>query len=346
MLLCAMVLLLPDAAASRDGAPEPGFDAAFDWLSGNPGHPEFHDRLEATLSLAEDVESLERVAREIVPLIDDRTLLADTARRLGRFAMTIRDYELAGELFESAYIASGGTDLASLFAQAQALLQTGRFTASEQRARTVVAETDDYELKRRAYALVARAMHLRGRHAEALRLLEILAELDDPEYVEPDSLLLQSAVLLALERSGTDPMRQLERLHPHSIAIRIASGRLVTPAPLPATLLTGTWDVSALAGRDTAVPAAHAPDGSSEPARPQAPRVSAIQVGSFSDPDNAVHLVADLKELGLEAHVETVDRDGRSLELVLVPVPGGSPEEAARVLAALQDAGYRGFLIY
>ena len=334
-----MIVLLPGSLDAESHGQDPGPDEAIEWLIANSSHGAFRDRLSHVLDNARNVASLERVAREIVPLIDDRDLLADVAARLGRFAMTIRDFELADELFESAYIASGGTDLGSLYAQAQALLQIGRIAASEQRARTVVAETEDYELKRRAYATVARTMHLRGRNEDAARLLETLSGLDGPDDVEPDTLLLQSAVLVSLEMSGEEPLRRLERLHPQSVAVHMIGGRLVGEAPLPATLLTGPRDVPAA---ESDRPEA---SGSGE-ARPQAPRVTAIQVGSFSDRDNAVHLAADLRGLGLETHTETVHRDGRSLELVFVSVPGGTTEEAALVLAALEEAGYRGFAVY
>lgn len=345
--LCVMILLLPGHLAAESDGRNPGFDEAVEWLVANSSHEEFRERLSQVLGLAADVASLERVAREVVPLIEDRRLLADVGGRLGRFAMMIRDFELADELFESAYIASGGTDLESLYAQAQALLQIGRIAAAEQRARTVVAEAEDYELKRRAYAMVARTMHLRGRNEDAARLLDTLSELDDPDHVEPDTLLLQSAVLVSLERSGEEPLRRLERLHPQSVAVRMVGGRLVGEAPLPATMLTGPRHVPTVeSDRGEAAGASASDSGENGDARPQTPRVTAIQVGSFSDRDNAVHLAADLRALGLEARIETVHRDGRSLELVLVSVPRGTTEEAALVLMALEGAGYRGFPIY
>ncbi|MFW5718175.1 MAG: SPOR domain-containing protein, partial [Spirochaetota bacterium] len=72
----------------------------------------------------------------------------------------------------------------------------------------------------------------------------------------------------------------------------------------------------------------------------------AIQVGSFSDPENARHLSDDLRDLDLDVVVETVDRNGRSLELVLVTVPDETSASASRVLGVLREAGYDGFLIY
>ncbi len=333
---------------------EPSFGALADWLENNSGHSAFPDELDRLLDLAGSMEEIERVTTSILSLVANQSVLASTAKSLGNLWMTARDYARATDLFETAYIASGGADLASLFAAAQTQLQLGEVAAAGQRARLVVAETTDYELKRRAYALVARALHLQGRSADAARLLETLAALDDPTLVEPDALILQSTVLGSLDADAAGPIEQLARLHPQSVAMRIVNAELVFPASLPVSLLTGLPPVAP--ERDSGLlPSLEieriidSPADSSagdSPPRTQAPVVTAIQVGSFSDSENAHHLADDLRDIGLEALAESVERDGRTLELVLVSVPDGSPEQASRILGVLRAAGYDGFLIY
>ena len=359
LLLLGALLTAPAVGQTRAVEPPPPREADFDtissWISSNPTHTAVADQLDRLIESAATMDEARRIAGEVLPGVLRDDVLAGAAADLARLTMTARDYRTASELAETAYIASGGEDLASLFLQAQALLQIGEMGASEQRARIVVGRTDDYELKRRAYALVARAMHADGRSAEAARLLATLAELDDPALVEPDTLLLQSAVRAHAGESGAGPIEQLERLHPRSVAMRLVRGDLVEQAPLPSALIA-TLPQSSVPGADAGVraPASEAagagreaePAADALPTRSEAPSVSAIQVGSFSDPDNARHLADDLRELGLDVAVETVERDEASLELVLVTVPAGTSASASRVLAVLREAGYDGFLIY
>ena len=317
---------------------EGGFRELADRLVEQPDDAAFGPRLSELIDSASEMRQIEFISEVLLPLVRDQALLARSAKQLARIAMTARDYELADTLFETAYVASGREDLECLYAQAQALLQLGRLAAAEQRAVTIIEETGDDELERRARALLARAMHLRGRHADASRLLALLLAPDDPADVDPDALLLQSSVLVARDVPGVAPLEQLVRMHPASVASRMVSGNRVEEARLPVMLVTGPRDRLPEPMTDRSP--------STVAARTDEPRVTAIQVGSFSNRDNAVHLTADLRKLGFNARSEPVDRDGRRFELVLVAVAGGSSEDAARTLAALRAAGYDGFRIY
>jgi cell division septation protein DedD len=354
LLLLGSLFAGASPAQTRPVEPPPPVEADFDtlaaWIASNPGHTAAGDQLDRLIGSAATMDEVRRIASEVLPGIAHDGVLARAAATLARITLVARDYATTSNLAETAYIASGGADLESLFLQSQALLQTGEIVAAEQRARMVVGRTDDYELKRRAYALVARAMHASGRPSEAARLLATLAELDDPALVEPDTLLLQSAVVSELGESGDRSIAQLARLHPESVAMRLVRGELVEQAPLPSALLATLPAEAVTAGGATAPP----PEARTEPrAEPlptrgeaAAPAVSAIQVGSFSDPDNARHLADDLRDLDLDVVVETVDRNGRSLELVVVTVPNGTSASASRVLGVLREAGYDGFLMY
>ena len=362
--MCVLLVSSPAAAQQTRPleAPPPQsdeFTELLTWLEEHPGHTAFPSTLERLLSVAATVTEVEQFADTLLPVISDQTLLAQVSNRLGRMALLMRDYERAATLFQTAYIASGGEDLASLFSEAQALVQLGELAAAAQRGRTVVAQTDDYELKRRAYALVARSLHLQGTHHEAARMVETLATLDEASLVEPDTLLLQASVLRALGGDGTEALERLRRLHPGSLALLSTAARdvgSVLPAPVPATLFgeDGAPAPAALGRAESAgdtaaarrLDSAEDPPSSEEAASQSAPSVSAIQVGSFSDRDNAVHLARDLRELDLNAAAETATREGRELHVVMVRVPGGTPAEASRVLGVLREAGYDGFLVY
>ncbi|MFW5789206.1 MAG: SPOR domain-containing protein [Spirochaetota bacterium] len=354
LLLLGSLLTVASPAQTRPVEPPPPAEADFgtlaDWIASNPGHTAAGDQLDRLIASAETMDELRRIAADVLPAITDSGVLARAASTLARITLVARDYATTSDLAETAYLASDGADLESLFLQSQALLQIGEIVAAEQRARMVVSRTDDYELKRRAYALVARAMHASGRQSEAARLLATLAELDDPALVEPDTLLLQSSVVSSLGESGDRPLDQLERLHPDSVAMQLVRGELVEQAPLPSALLTTLAAEAGTGGGEVTPPPEERTEPHAEPlpTRSEAPvpAVSAIQVGSFSDPENARHLSDDLRDLDLDVVVETVDRNGRSLELVLVTVPDETSASASRVLGVLREAGYDGFLIY
>ena len=248
------------------------------------------------------------------------------ASAAARILLAARDFEGAADLFEAAYLASSGSDLQSLFYQAVALLELGDTVGAERRARLALENTDDYELKRRAYTLMARALHLRGESETALPMLLTLAELNDPDLVEPETLVLLAEVRFALEQTADVDL--LDTLHPQSVAAEIRVNDQLSRAVLP----------SYLSSRLDAVAVEEPDEG--------APRVSSIQVGSFADAENAMHLADDLRELSIPASVTTTERDGRELSLVVIELASGDADEVSATIASLESAGYAGFLIY
>jgi hypothetical protein len=259
-----------------------------------------------------------------------------------------RQFESARTLYEAAFTSSGGTDLQSLFARAQLLLETGELTEADRLARQIVlAETADYGLKRRAYTLSARIAHEQGRTGDALEMLGTLVSLvdEDPgaDLVEVETLFLMREILALTddERGEADAAELLDRLFPSSIASRIAGGqdRNVVAAGLPSALL-----LSEPASLGQRYPSAEAPEH--EPARRDQPQLSGVQVGSFRDADNAEHLARDLAALGLEARVHVLAREDTTYHQVVVAIPNGSVAAAGKVLTTLSENGYAGFLIY
>ncbi len=70
----------------------------------------------------------------------------------------------------------------------------------------------------------------------------------------------------------------------------------------------------------------------------------AVQLGSFSNEENAEGLAADLRDDGFAAFLSRVESGGRTLHRVRVG-PQGSREEAEKVAAALAKAGQRGQVV-
>ncbi len=265
-------------------------------------------------------------------LLSGRIDSPDDAARAARVLLAARDYERAERLFEAAYLGSAGRDLESLFYQALMLLELGDTVGAERRARLAVEQTEDYELKRRAYTLMARALHLRGESEAALPMLLTLAELQEPELVEPETLLLLEQVLSILGHSEEQALTSagapvtIAEIHPESIAAMRTTDLSLRYTPMPSNLASL---------RDVL------------PATPQEAITesgASIQVGSFSDPENAMHLADDLRELDLPAEVSVTERDGRELSIVLIRLASRDAEEVAQTMEALAEAGYAGFL--
>ncbi|MFP4375483.1 MAG: SPOR domain-containing protein [Spirochaetales bacterium] len=255
-----------------------------------------------------------------------------------------RRFELSAQIYGVLFDLTGDYD--ALYLQAQQLAQIGEFEVAGRFARRVVSEAkgDDsstYELKRRAYALMARTLFYRGRVAEAERLLQTLAALDDVELVEVDALLLLASVQSTMDLEP-HAHEQLERLFPTSLARELSAGR-VQPSSTPAMLLQALGDEPDT-GRATVASPPAAREASAVPEGLHA--VKGIQVGTFSDPDNANHMARDIEALGLEAEVWEQTREGRSIQVVVALVSEERNENADRVLSTLRDAGLDGFLIY
>jgi DedD protein len=70
----------------------------------------------------------------------------------------------------------------------------------------------------------------------------------------------------------------------------------------------------------------------------------AVQLGSFSNEENAEGLAADLRDEGFAAFLSRVESGGRTLHRVRVG-PQGSRDEAEKVAAALAKAGQRGQVV-
>lgn len=85
-----------------------------------------------------------------------------------------------------------------------------------------------------------------------------------------------------------------------------------------------------------------------EPAPQKQPAAAAslwaVQLGSFSNEENAEGLAADLRDQGFAAFLSRVESGGRTLHRVRVG-PQGSREEADKVAAALARAGHSGQVV-
>jgi len=314
-----------------------------EWLVANPEHPAVAEVFSNVLEDARSMADLDAIRRRVLPSLVEPEVRFNGTRILAAVYRTARQFTIAADLYRQAYElscdASLGTDLDSLFVHAQILLELGDLSRADTEARAVLTQTTDYSLKRRAYTLVARIAYEGGNSARALEMLDTLVSLANSgetasDLVEVETLLLTRQILAvsgpALAMQRIDDL--LLRLFPQSVAAGIvnAESRQMTLPGLPSVLLL-----------------AQAADTEAAPAvRRDQPRLSAVQVGSFSDADNADHLTADLQRLGLPARTEAISREGSTLHQVVVDISSGTTEDAARIFSTLRENGFDGFLVY
>jgi|SRR6056297_1348691 len=90
------------------------------------------------------------------------------------------------------------------------------------------------------------------------------------------------------------------------------------------------------------------PESAAAPAQQPSPAAAeslwAVQLGSFSNEENAEGLAADLRDQGFPAFLSRVQSGGRTLHRVRVG-PQGSRDEAEKVAAALAKAGQKGQVV-
>lgn len=342
----ALTQLVVAQTTTRPELPPPAPTASLDerlaWLRSTRSHSALIDVFIGVVSDLPTVADVLELSESVVPMVESSAIRHEALTRLASVARTARQLRWAADLYGAAFDASQGRDLLSLYNQAQVLLELGDLTRADELARAVVERTDDYELKRRATTLATRVLFVRGDLAIALKLLDTLTSLDDPAFVEPETIVLR---LRIAEQIGDDEMihatsELLQRLFPESVAHLVERNRDALPSPFPSSLLVSRhWESD---GHPSEGPISQ----STATRERLQPAVTAVQVGSFTDPDNAEQLAAKLRELEFDARAEPVRRDGLALHHVVVDVADGTQSAASRVIALLRDKGYDGFLVY
>ncbi|MEE8441808.1 MAG: SPOR domain-containing protein [Spirochaetia bacterium] len=359
VLLLLVSLLVGGVAVAEPPERNSPLSERIEWLVVNPAHIAVTEIFADVLEDARSMADLDIIRQRIVPALVDRELRRDGLRAIAAVYRTARRLSIAGELYQqayelscdSSYDASLATDLESLFAHAQILVELGDLRRADTETRTVLMQTTDYSLKRKAYTLTARIAYERGNSADALEMLDTLASLANTgeaasDLVEVETILLMRQILQAQgDREATARADDLlVHLFPGSVAAGIvtAESRKIALPGLPSALLFAqvaeTKEGAGEVGNNL-------PDLALSVRRDQ-PRLSAVQVGSFNDADNAEHLTADLRRMGLAARTEAVSRDGSAMYQVVVDIPDGSTENAARILSTLRASGFDGFLVY
>ncbi|MCL1818015.1 MAG: SPOR domain-containing protein [Spirochaetaceae bacterium] len=354
-----------EVAAEREkrGDREGAITAYEEWLAANASASDFTE----VLFHAADLHP--RLAGGIALLEKYRAAKPDKAAESAILGKTATLYEVSGSLakaaalFEQAYAVNPGeASFPFLYRAARILFEMGETQKSEDLARLISNLCKNPVTKKRAAFLLTRILAAKGSREEAMgiamRLTEDTANPADNENIFLFIFTLADSLGRETERSLA--LRNLAKDYPDSPEFRLASraagqsrSAAVTPLPTPSALLN---PFSAMEGAapSPAVTQAGATGAETKgaasppPAAAQAaPSATAVQTGSFSVRENADYMVRDLRSRGFAAEIrEAADRTGNPVYRVVVPIAGGGPDEAQKLLMRLKEKSIEGFLLF
>lgn len=364
LVLSGMVLLLshPGSAGAQTPVPDlSSHEQARQWLERNPGSPQLGSVLLRAMGSAPTVDAAEELVARHLDQLGNQSERASILMQLGMILELANRYGEARTAYARALEAAPTLWTAALRHAALAVEQ-GDLSEGILILTRAINQAPGREVQRRAAVLRARAHALGGEVERARSHLTDLVGFDGagsplppPDLVEDEALFLFHEVA---GRSGATAardwaeaaLRARGRFLPESM-LAGAAGPEADFYPTPSRVLGGFVDSVALPTRT----AEREPPGAGETpsARDRTPEpgpetaVTAIQTGSFRDPENARYMAEDIRAIGYEATVEVAETDNGSFYRVLVPLPTGStPEDAQRQIVELKERGIEGFLVF
>lgn len=262
-------------------------------------------------------------------------LQASLWERMGAFEPAQRAYYLSYQT----HPAPSSTPY--LLRSACLLFELGELEESEKQTRLALSQTEKPEDRWEAQFHLARIFAVTHRSSDALTVGKRLLEEANSFRKDPHALLYflytvtgslglkneQEAYRVELEKKGS--------LLKNFIAPDSKSR--ITPLPLPSLFFSE-------ATLSAASPAAGMEKGAKASAPP---KPTGVQVGSFSQKENAEYLAKDLRTLGFSVLVKQSQRkDGSLLYRTIVPLPTDLPENQQTVLIKLKEHGFEGFFIF
>ena len=336
-----VLLLLPYSAIAQSGGSDPALQ-----------------RVHAADTIRESRELL----RDLLETLDQPADLQRTHALIAELSELSGDYLQAQYHYRRAW--DHGTQdqqsLRLLLLSAQLQLELGDLESAILEAQLVVERSSDAYQQRAAMLLQARSrLAAADQDAAARSVSEVwqAASADPRGRNRPDQLyvIYDVARQLELHQVAQEALTALAEKHPHSVEYALARTdrppheTRVEPLPSPSQVLIALpWAESS--SPLPAVPSAAGPISATtatQQATASEPTVTAIQTGSFRDPENATYMARDISNAGFAAEVRQQTRNGEQLYQVVVPLDGATGrQQALATVTALKDAGIEGFLLY
>lgn len=346
LLLCQTFLPADPLAEAKKAEQKGDIEGALTWyakwVASQADLDREADTLFRTLEGIPGVESAMKLFDLSLPKLKDpvnrsRALYLQAAlwERMGAFEPAQRAYHLAYQT----HPAPSSTPY--LLRSACLLFELGELEESEKQTRLALSQTEKPEDRWEAQFHLARIFAVTHRSSDALTVGKRLLE-------EANSYRKDSQGLLYFLYTVTGALGLKKEQETYREALEKSGGLLknfiapegkirITPLPLPSLFFSEATlsVVSPAAGMEKVVK-------SSAPPKP-----TGIQVGSFSQKENAEYLAKDLRTLGFPVVVKQSQRkDGSFLYRTIVPLSIDPSENQQTVLIKLKEHGFEGFFIF
>ncbi len=339
VILLVAIALPPEAQTERRYPDARDTENTLNRLLQTPEDPTWDDLLLGAIDTASGLPSALLLLEQLANELRSPQRLCRVHRHTAVLKRAAGDVAAAQQAFVQAYQLSGGDDLRSLLDAAIIMHDRGLDREAEAAARIVVSHAQEYPLKRRATILAASCMAAGGNREQAQRLMRTLADVDDARHVEPEGLFLLFQLEMEAGVSGADGMtlEQIRRLFPGGFLVQTLHGAGPESRIPPNVQLTPRLSAPALPGSPAEVPAATPVAAATGVG---APNADAVQLGSFTEQENAQHLRTDVEALGLRVEV-LAPPDGEAPTYRVV-VRQSQEQSIVEIIAVLEEAGFAG----
>jgi len=357
LLLCQTFLpadpLAEAKRAEQKGDIEGALTGYTQWVTSQPALDREVDTLFRTLEGIPDLQIAMKLLDVSLPKLKDPVnrsralyLQASLWERMGAFEPAQRAYHLAYRTHPAP------SSFPYLLRSAHLLFELGELEESEKQTRFALSQAEKPEDRWEAQFHLARIFAVTHRSSDALTVGKRLLE-ESASYRKDSQALLYFLYTvtgtLGLKKEQATYREALEKIGGLLKNFVSPDGKTrITPLPLPSLFFS---DATLPVASDTPPPLTlRTIEGtgmekvtkSSPP-----PRATGIQVGSFSQKENAEYLARDLRTLGFPILVKQGQRkDGSFLYRTIVPLPTDPSENPQTVLIKLKEHGFEGFFIF
>jgi len=326
-------------SGANDGEDKgPGYEELLESLQSLPDDAEIVEELHAAYTSLEDPREAVKLIRRFLPVLESREKRYTTLSRLAVLEEALGELEQAQLHYQAAAFAVSGTQrYKALLNSANLLIRQGHYRQAQLQLTRITDAEEAGEFRLRAKLALVRAYLL---DSETERARNMLAEISPKALTNSPRLLYRVALLAHTlgEKKLKDTVQELLYTHfpdsPESALMRGEAGHLPDIHSVFGLLETP---------RDTDAEKTAASQREDEERR-EKQSATAIQTGSFTDRENAVHLRKQLESHGFSVVIKPALIKETEYYRVLVKI--GENKTLNEVIIELKEKGYEGYPVY